>query len=245
MSNEARNFWGAQSLIHHSYSLSQVKIFIYMVMAAVEEEETQKRGMVGLFYFVGATSFMFDRKFVQVNNLLSGLLNCLPCKLTAMHICFNDPRLRMIKALIMLTMGRDRRVRLRVHIGACVRHRECLDLKSCLCLIVVSFFRLFAGTHMECQYSLMTFGMPVPFIPVTDAGDVKATNHMKWIAKRKIKESFLKRAQPFEGINLPSNNDVLVGRGKPIGESDELVIAWGVLHIKLNHDALLNRRSRG
>jgi hypothetical protein len=98
---------------------------------------------------------------------------------------------------------------------------------------------------MECQYSLMTFGMPVPFIPVTDAGDVKATNHMKWIAKQRIKESFLKRVQPFAGIDLPSNNDVLVGRGKPIGESDKLVIAWGVLHIKLNHDALLNRRSCG
>jgi hypothetical protein len=103
-----------------------------MVMAAVEEEETQKRGMVGLFYFVGATSFTFDRKVVQVNNLLYGLLNCLPFKFTAVHICFNDPRLNMIKSLIMLTLGRDRRVRLRIHVGASDTENASISNPACI-----------------------------------------------------------------------------------------------------------------
>ncbi len=103
-----------------------------MVMTAVEEEETQKRGMVGLFYFVGATSFEFDRKVVEVNNRLSGLLKCLPFKFTAMHICFDDPRLSMIKSLLMLTMGRDSRVRLRIHVGACDPENASISNPACI-----------------------------------------------------------------------------------------------------------------
>jgi hypothetical protein len=63
----------------------------------------------------------------------------------------------------------------------------------------------------------MTFGIPVECLPLTDEGALKAANQMKWIAKRKIKESKLKRSEEFHGIDLPGTNDILVGRGKPIG----------------------------
>jgi hypothetical protein len=58
-----------------------------MILAAVEDEVTQKRGMVGLFYFVGAKSLRFDR---EINNRVSYLLECLPFRFRALHICFDD-----------------------------------------------------------------------------------------------------------------------------------------------------------
>jgi hypothetical protein len=55
----------------------------------------------------------------------------------------------------------------------------------------------------------------VQFLPITYNGELKTANHSKWIAKRRIKDSVLKRQCEFNGIDLPGVNDVLVGRGKP------------------------------
>ena len=159
------------------------------MMAAVEDEETQKRGFVVLFHFVGSTLVSGIASDITLGKMSASLLSCLPIKFTSIHICFDDPRFRIMNALLMLQMGRERRVRLRMHYG----------------------------THTECRYGLMTFGVPVEGLPLTDDGDIKTTTHMKWIAKRKVKESKLKRSEEFHGIDLPGINDVLVGRGKPIG----------------------------
>lgn len=71
---------------------------------------------------------------------------------------------------------------------------------------------------MECQYSLMTFGVPVSAVPVTNDGEVKLTNLSRWVARRKVKDAALANTGTFEGIDLPLLDDVLVGRGKPIGD---------------------------
>mmetsp|Transcript_70003 Transcript_70003/g.196167 ORF Transcript_70003/g.196167 Transcript_70003/m.196167 type:complete len:342 (-) Transcript_70003:243-1268(-) len=45
---------------------------------------------------------------------------------------------------------------------------------------------------------------------------IKKTNHNRWIARRKIKESSLQQTGSFSGIDLPNRQDVLIGKGKPI-----------------------------
>jgi hypothetical protein len=75
-----------------------------------------------------------------------------------------------------------------------------------------------SGTHTECQYSLLTFGVPIDMFPITSQGELKRTNHLKWIAKRRVKEShFLMdpSSDTFDRIDLPSLRDVLIGKGKP------------------------------
>jgi hypothetical protein len=70
------------------------------------------------------------------------------------------------------------------------------------------------GSHTECQYKLMTFGVPVDSIPVTSGNNLKTTTHLQWLARRRIKESATCMGKPFDGIDLPSPKDVLFGRGK-------------------------------
>ena len=75
---------------------------------------------------------------------------------------------------------------------------------------------LLLGSHTECQYKLMTFGIPVSAFPVGYEGELKTAVHLKWLARRTVKETALQSGRTFEGIDLPRNGDVLLGRGKSI-----------------------------
>jgi hypothetical protein len=63
----------------------------------------------------------------------------------------------------------------------------------------------------------MTFGVPVSHFPIgNDKGDLKTAAHIKWMARRSVKETALQSTGIFEGIDLPCSRDVLLGRGKTI-----------------------------
>ena len=74
-----------------------------------------------------------------------------------------------------------------------------------------------AGSETECQYQLMTFGIPVDLIPLSETGDLKTGNHIKWLARRRRREIGRDSALSVnrELIDLPRGNDVLFGRGRP------------------------------
>ena len=59
----------------------------------------------------------------------------------------------------------------------------------------------------------MTFGIPVETFPVTYDGELKTTNHAKWLARRQSKDYKLQERGIFTGIDLPGKFDVLLGRG--------------------------------
>jgi hypothetical protein len=73
------------------------------------------------------------------------------------------------------------------------------------------------GTHQECLYSLMTYGIPSNLIPVTDNGEIKRKHHLLWIKYRVALEQHEANGAK-ELIEIPTNNDVLLGKGKPIQE---------------------------
>jgi hypothetical protein len=92
------------------------------------------------------------------------------------------------------------------------------DFLDCTHLLVITYFFFVCrreGTHTECQYNLMTFGVPVQSFPITCEGDIKWAFHIKWIGKRRAKDARLKQGEVYGGIDLPGHNDVLLGRGKP------------------------------
>jgi hypothetical protein len=60
----------------------------------------------------------------------------------------------------------------------------------------------------------MTFGVPTQFLPVTYEGGMKTTNHRKWMAMRAAKDAEIKKTGTFEGVDLPTQKDVLLGRGR-------------------------------
>jgi hypothetical protein len=73
------------------------------------------------------------------------------------------------------------------------------------------------GTHQECLYALMTYGIPSDLIPVTENGEIKRKNHLLWIKYRRALEQHEANGAE-ELIEIPTNSDVLLGKGKPIQE---------------------------
>ena len=92
-----------------------MKALIYIVLAAAEDEETQKRGLVVVFYFTNALLPLLQKTYEHHG---PRLLDWLPIKLIGVHFCYNDSMSRILYALLLLIMmGKERRVRVRVHQG--------------------------------------------------------------------------------------------------------------------------------
>jgi hypothetical protein len=66
---------------------------------------------------------------------------------------------------------------------------------------------------MECQYALLSFGIP-DTSPFDTRGEIQTENLLQYIEKRKEKESQMIHTNVY----CPSDNDVLLGRGKPFQE---------------------------
>jgi hypothetical protein len=78
----------------------------------------------------------------------------------------------------------------------------------------------FSGTDLECQYRLMTFGIPHKAMPVAITEELDKSSHSLWYERRRGDESHQQ-----QGMNIDVNHtvlvvlgpcDVLLGRGKII-----------------------------
>lgn len=73
------------------------------------------------------------------------------------------------------------------------------------------------GTHLEVQYRLLSFGIPVESLFINADGSVKTTVHRKWIARQQEREDNIATyGSNFGRIDFPTNRDVLIGKGKTI-----------------------------
>jgi hypothetical protein len=79
-----------------------------------EDEETQKRGMVLLAYFVGEFSLPFDPELHRRSRVM---LSSTPLRVCAVHFCTGNFVLRTFASTLILTLGEKDRKRLRVHDG--------------------------------------------------------------------------------------------------------------------------------
>ena len=81
--------------------------------------------------------------------------------------------------------------------------------------------RLHYGSYTEWIYESMTFGIPHQLIPLTTDFKIKTKNHWDYLEMRKIAEEFTPSGNELGMIkmtDLPANNDILLGKGKPIQE---------------------------
>lgn len=92
--------------------IQKLRTVAYVALSAAEDIETQKRGCVGIFYFTSVLETqmrVFERGEV--------LFDWLPIKIVGGHFCYNDQRLRLVQALSLLVIGRQPRLRVRIHEG--------------------------------------------------------------------------------------------------------------------------------
>jgi len=87
----------------------------YMVlMHALRDEETQRTGMVGIAYNVGA-QYTSDREAVWK---MAKLVGSLPTNFRGMHYCYDNERVKFLFNLAMFVWERQTRIRCRTHNGS-------------------------------------------------------------------------------------------------------------------------------
>lgn len=82
-------------------------------MAAFEDEETQKRGVVLIPYNIGSP-YAFDRRSSYLHARLTWIL---PVRVAGLHGCSQDPRQRTLMNLALNFIGTKMRLRTRIHFG--------------------------------------------------------------------------------------------------------------------------------
>lgn len=173
-------------------------------MSALEDEETQKRGVVCVVYNVEPHSEIANDPRIYLN--VYKLLPSLPVKVMGAHYCVQDAHLRLFMSSIRVAMSREVRLRSRVH----------------------------HGSHQECIYALLTFGVPRRCFPIMPSnGELMIEKHGEFIEMRRRQEEDTMRAAVMSAketsyasptshvpvvIVVPTNVDVLLGRGRPFQE---------------------------
>lgn len=199
----------AGRLIFFQYSHSETDIVpirarlrraFYACMVAIEDEETQKSGIVGLSYAVGlhlTWQQVANRK--EFNSNRARLLAALPWRLEAIHLCYDSVMLKPLFALFMLYSSMFNRVRTREHFGG----------------------------PSDVLLSLQTFGIPTNLGNFPVAPDGTFLTHLcieRWEKRLKLERMIrAQRTIPYPmttvsttatRVGTPGRYDVLLGRGK-------------------------------
>jgi hypothetical protein len=166
---------------------STLQFVYYMYQSVAEDEISQKIGLVMVPYTLGQEEGDEKSDYKDAIWKSTKLAFCMPIRIEATHFCLPKTRMHFSMSLVLKGASLFNRARLRAH----------------------------CGSHLECEYSLLSFGVPTHLLPFTSEGELKMDNHKKWVQRRIVKEDELRRSGVFPGIELPCRNDVLLGKGKP------------------------------
>ena len=123
------------------------------------EDTDHARGVVVISYQTGP--FAPECFDRSVFKSVMDLAKIMPIKLAGYHFCFDDIRFRMVWGLATVFVGKDARLRSRDH----------------------------EGTHVECRYGLMSYGIPVDAMPINIDGVEDYSWFLNWIEERKAIET--------------------------------------------------------
>ena len=165
---------------------------------------TQAKGIVIVSFAIGAA----DGNMMTQGWGMSKLLNALPLRFEAMHICHDKLIAQALVAVIKTALGPFMKIRTRTHYGTCVYNGNTPKFADCLTTMV------FPGTHKETLESLATFGINPNEIPISEEGEI---TNLESVRQRLRKQRARERVtQPRRNrIYVPSDEDVLLGKGVP------------------------------
>jgi hypothetical protein len=161
-------------------------LFIWSIIA--EDIETQKKGVVGIAEL--REDVFADLTNSATRSAYKAILDSLPVRFSAVHLILNfpdGPLYSLIKSAVILGLfGSEERVR-----------TKCYD-----------------GMTTETIYALMSFGLPVQEIPLTNGGNIKTRNLLQWIKSRRAIDTCRQSGLTVSNIIFhPNTHDVLFSRG--------------------------------
>ena len=96
------------------FQLVQMMAYIYVVLSALEDEETQRRGFVVVLYHLGNLKSDLDPDVLREGPISN---QWLPLRFSGIHMCLDNPMMRVIARIILVAAGSDFRSRFRIHEG--------------------------------------------------------------------------------------------------------------------------------
>jgi hypothetical protein len=126
----------------------------------------------------------YDSRSKRPTHLLRAFLD-LPARVVSSHFCFDNSMLKPLLNLICHAMETNLFCRFRSH----------------------------CGKHIECQYNLMTFGIPKECLPIDFTGQVDLTNHRLFLQTFQSEDYSTPVAEAGQFL-IPGNLDIIMGRGQ-------------------------------
>ena len=85
------------------------------MMAMLDDESNQRKGFIFIVYNVGLQAMStMDFELMRISSIM---VYCLPARISALHYCFNDEKLRPAMAVAQAVVGTQMRIRFRSHSG--------------------------------------------------------------------------------------------------------------------------------
>ena len=148
----------------------------------LEDEVTQVKGVVAVGYELFRVPLQrFDMKSVEENDFeifdadggfdrelareIIRIPLSVPARPVGYHLCCDSHQWVGILDMIMVTLCKFVRLRMRIH----------------------------NGSEQECKYALLTSGMPADAIPVDKHGELDLNNHKEWIRQRGLLEEIRRK----------------------------------------------------
>lgn len=140
---------------------STLRAFWILCSIALEDVETETNGVVFVKYAIGGASDDSNDGFHRRICDWGNILRALPLRVASIHYCVENYARKQAANLSALLLGGSNFVRVRCH----------------------------AGSDMEVQYDLMTFGIPTDLFPVSMTGKINLSRHFEFLQQRKKMEA--------------------------------------------------------
>jgi len=162
------------------------------------QEMSQKKGAVLIEYMVGVKiEQLLNTEHRERNPMFLKVIESMPVRMNALHVCFDDPRIRSLFSLLTAVIEGKFLCRLQSHFGS----------------------------DVECMYSLMTYGIAPGLLPVQSDGTIDTIGHATKLAQLAALETgTMSVEKPASAAGVieadesqafePTEVDVLLGRGK-------------------------------
>jgi hypothetical protein len=95
---------------------SMCRVVWYICHAALEDEMTQKRGVVNIAYPHHAKFSQIDRSLTKMN--IESVKGCIPVRQSGIHICHPPSFVSLLLPILKVFMGERLRKRLQMHSGS-------------------------------------------------------------------------------------------------------------------------------
>mmetsp|Transcript_11103 Transcript_11103/g.26672 ORF Transcript_11103/g.26672 Transcript_11103/m.26672 type:complete len:701 (-) Transcript_11103:38-2140(-) len=135
----------------------RARVEAYLSFAAISDDETTQINGATNLTFLSISEKSVIRYDKSEQHIIKKMTNCAPVRYTAMHFCMPDePVYFFFKTIVHSLIAPEMRASTRFH----------------------------TGSHMECNYALCQFGIPVDDIPKSVTGTIKNKSIQKFIKSR-------------------------------------------------------------